>query len=100
MINKANKQKFAKVLLAKAWEIHQRFPPSNIQAIQYHKLVYYEYQYGNIQLDSYKYMLKHCRECFMRYKAQGCAPSALFCVKHKQGNAFTILKNFQRNASI
>ena len=27
-------------------------------------------------------------------------PSVLFCVKHKQGNVFTILKNFQRNALI
>ena len=36
----------------------------------------------------------------MRYKAQGTWPSALFCVKHEQGKAFTILKNFQRNASI
>ena len=26
--------------------------------------------------------------------------SALFCVKHEQGNASTILKNFQRNALI
>ena len=27
-------------------------------------------------------------------------PSALFRIKHEQGNAFTILKNFQRKASI
>ena len=46
------------------------------------------------------YMLKHCRECFTRYKARGRPPSALFRVKQEQGNAFTILKNFQRNALI
>ena len=46
------------------------------------------------------YMIKHCRECFKRYKARGCMPSGLFSVKHEQGNAFTILKNFQRKASI
>ena len=46
------------------------------------------------------YMLKHCRECFTRYKARGARPSALFRVKQEQGNAFTILKNFQRNALI
>ena len=35
-INKANKQKFTKVLLAKAfcWEILQSFPPPNIHAIR------------------------------------------------------------------
>ena len=36
-------------------------------------------------------------ECFISIKA---ALSALFRVKHEQGNAFTILKNFQRNALI
>ena len=33
-------------------------------------------------------------------RAQGAQQSALFCIEHKQGNAFTILKNFQRNALI
>ena len=38
------------------------------------------------------YMLKYCRESFTRYKARGACPSALFRVKHEQGNA---LKNLQ-----
>ena len=28
------------------------------------------------------------------------SPSALFCIKHEQGNALTILKNFQTNTLI
>ena len=45
-------------------------------------------------------MLKYCRECVSYVKintagkARGRVPSALFRVKHKQGNALTI-KNFR-----
>ena len=36
----------------------------------------------------------------MLYQHQGYAPSALLCIKHDQGDALTILKNFHLNTNV
>ena len=41
--------------------------------------------------------MRRMAEMLIKHEAK---PSALFRVKQEQGNAFTILKNFQRNALI
>ena len=40
------------------------------------------------------YMLKHCRECYVKNKTRGAWLSALFSIQHKQGNALNDLWNF------